>query len=350
MINVLVVDDSVTERLYMEHIIRSDPELNLTGSAADGKEALEMVKKLNPDVILMDIQMPNMDGYTATRLIMESNPTPIIIVSARISAGHMSRSFEALTAGAVCALEKPKGPGSPNASEMTKKINQTIKLMSKIPVMSPLAKSDFARSTAFSQNARKFLTPSSGNIEIVAMGTSTGGPPVIHTILSGLKPGFPYSILIVQHIAKGFLKSMINWLAKDCSFQVKIAENLEFLSPGTIYFAPEDFHMGVENSKRIVLSDGLPEHGVKPSVSHLFRSMVRNNALNYLGILLTGMGKDGAMELKKMKDRGAITLVQDRMSSVVYGMPGEAINLGGATHVLSPKAISMFLNDLTTSG
>lgn len=348
MIRVLIVDDSLTERVYLEHIIGSEPDLEIAGSAVDGREAIALAAKVKPDVILMDIELPHMDGYAATRQIMQTNPVPIIIISARVEAAKMTKSFEALSAGAVCALPKPTGPGAPGSADMAKKIVQTVKLMDKIKMK------DRARGRSVDNRIRTaqslaFSPKTAGNRpSLILMGASTGGPPVINTILSNLNPSFSIPILIVQHISNGFLNSMVHWIEKNCHLKVKVADDHELIAPGMVYFAPEDRHMAISRANRILLSDDPPEHGVKPAVSRLFRSVISSRRrIDCVGVLLTGMGKDGAEELRQMKAMGNLTLAQNKETCVVFGMPGEAVRLHGASHIFAPHEIGRFLNQLT---
>jgi two-component system chemotaxis response regulator CheB len=183
-------------------------------------------------------------------------------------------------------------------------------------------------------------------IRIIAIGASTGGPPVLQTILSELSKNLPVPILIVQHIAKGFIKGLAEWLGQVTGFPVHIAAHRERLAAGHVYFAPDDIHMGVESNDRIVLTKSEPNNGLRPSASHLFRSVAKAYRESAVGVLLTGMGADGAAELKLMKDNGGITIAQDKASSLVHGMPGVAIQLGAATYVLSPPEIVKTLERL----
>jgi two-component system chemotaxis response regulator CheB len=177
-------------------------------------------------------------------------------------------------------------------------------------------------------------------ITLIGMGASAGGPPALQTILSSLSNSFPVAILIVQHIARGFLAGLVEWLNQTTGLQVHVASHGTCPLLGHAYLAPDDFQMGLSSNGRILLTREEPENGLRPAVSYLFRSLAEICGRNALGVLLSGMGKDGAVELKLMKDKGAITIAQDRESSVVHGMPGEAIELGGATHVLAADNIA----------
>jgi two-component system chemotaxis response regulator CheB len=183
-------------------------------------------------------------------------------------------------------------------------------------------------------------TSRQAGIRFIGIGASTGGPPVLQTILSGLPKEFPAPLLIVQHIAWGFLPGMVEWLNQTTGLHVHIAAHGADPLPGHAYIAPDDFHLRISARGRIVLAREPPESGLRPAVSYLFRSLAQICGSNAIGVLLTGMGKDGAAELKRMRDCGAVTIAQDRDSSIVHGMPGEAIELGAATHILSADAIA----------
>ena len=178
---------------------------------------------------------------------------------------------------------------------------------------------------------------------MVAIGTSTGGPPVLQPILAGLPKNFPIPVLIVQHIAAGFLPGLVDWLNQTTGFPTHIAAQGESLLAGHTYLAPDGYHMGLGGFGQIVLSKQQPENGLRPSVSYLFRSVAAVCGANAIGVLLTGMGRDGAEELKFLKELGAVTIAQDEESSVVHGMPGEAIKMGAASHVLAPDKIPALL-------
>ncbi|MBI5454114.1 MAG: chemotaxis-specific protein-glutamate methyltransferase CheB [Deltaproteobacteria bacterium] len=339
MITVLIVDDSAVARQHIRHILESDPEVRVIGTANDGEDAVELLKERTPDVVTMDINMPGMNGHEATRIIMETNPVPIVIVSASYDRSDVEKSFRAMEAGAVAILEKPAGPGHPDFESASRELLRTVKLMSEVRVVRRWRSGRHAQPRADSETAVK-------SPRLVVIGASTGGPPVIQTILSGLKPGFKAPVMIVQHIAKGFIEGMAEWLSNETGLPISIAFDGETLKPGRVYFGPDGCHFGVENGGRVALSKAPPENGIRPSVAHLFRSAMAAYGSDAVGILLTGMGKDGAAELKLMRERGALTIVQDKESSVIYGMPGEAVRLDGATLVLPPERIAYRLASL----
>ncbi len=344
-IKVLIVDDSPTDREYLEYVINRDVNLKVVGKTGDGEEAIEQVQAEDPDVVIMDIKMPKMDSYEATRKIMEKHPVPIVIVSTGLHTKDVTNSFRAMEAGAVAALKKPQGPGHPEFERMTAKLVQTVKLMSEVKVVRRIPKFQKPKTPARLPSKVEARRPPA-LIEVVAIGVSTGGPPVIRTLLSNLTKDFPVPILIVQHIAPGFLQGMVEWLANETSLSVQIPEDGDRIRKGVVYFAPEGYHMGITGEGEIFFSSAVPENGVKPSASYLFRSVTKVFEHRAVGVLLTGMGKDGVLELKGMKDKGAITVAQDKESSVIHGMPGDAIKIGAADHVLSPEEIAAFLGSM----
>ena len=344
MIKVLIVEDSPVAREFLTYILTSDPAIQVVGTANNGMEALEILGKNKPDVITMDIHMPIMDGFEATRRIMETFPVPIVIVSGSTGAAEVSGTFRAIEAGALAVVRRPHGINHEEFEAGSRELIQTVKLMSEVRVVKRIP-----RVSKVNVPARPVVSlplQRTAGIQVIAIGASTGGPPVLKDILSGLPQGFPVPVLIVQHIAQGFVKGFTEWLSGTSRFPVSVALHGERAAPGHGYVAPDGFHMGLENGPNIVLSDHAPENHLRPSVSYLFRSVAQVLGPAAVGVLLTGMGRDGAEELKVMKEKGAITIAQDEESSVVYGMPGEAIKLGAATYVLSPEDITAMLVDL----
>ena len=344
-IKVLIVEDSQVARDYLTYILSSDPAIQVIGTANNGEEAIQAVRDKRPDIVTMDIDMPKMDGFEATRIIMETVPTPIVNVSASWDPKEVEKTFLAMEAGALAAVRKPVGVAHPDYKDQAKELIQTIKLKSEVKVIRRRPRAKHGKDTPAGKTSTT-LSPAVTNIKVVAIGASTGGPPVIETILSGLPKDFHAPLLIVQHIAPGFIQGFADWLANACRFPVKIAAPCDFPLPGHAYIAPDGAHMGVDAGGRIVLEGSEPEGGLRPAVSYLFRSVAEVFGRNMVGVLLTGMGKDGAHELKKMKEKGAITIAQDKESCVVYGMPGEAVNLNAATYMLSPPKIAAFLAGL----
>ena len=348
MIKVLIVEDSAVVRQHLKNILEEDGSIRIVGMAENGEESLRFVQKQKPDVITMDINMPGMNGLDATRRIMETHPVPIVIVSASFDSSDVDKSFRAMEAGALAIVEKPLGEGHSDYDSASKTLVQTVKLMSEVKVVKRWTKSRFPRTTDI-VTSEVVSGQMPNNIKAVVIGASTGGPPVLQTILSGLPREFPVPILVVQHIARGFLEGMVAWLGQTTSLPIHTAAYGDRPLPGHVYFAPDNFHMEIRGN-RIVLNKDKPEYGIRPSVSHLFRSAANVFGENTIGVLLTGMGKDGAEELKMMKEKGAVTIVQDEESSVVYGMPGEALRLDAAIYVLPPHKMAPALKSLTNGG
>ena len=341
MIKALIVDDSKVIQEFLAHLLSSDPDIQVVGIASSGYEAIELVRGKKPDVITMDLHMPGMDGYEATRIIMETYPTPIVIVSGSSNKKEVTNTFRLLEAGALAVVIRPPGFEHPQFAASRKELIQTVKLMSEVKVVRlfPRSRKEQIKPPRLVQTFENDLK----RIQVIAIGASTGGPMALQIILSRLPEDLPVPVLIVQHIAKGFVKGFHTWLSGTSGIKLKIAEDGEPISAGIGYIAPDNFHMGVSRGSKIEISNQPPENGLKPSASYLFRSVAQTFGPNALGVLLTGMGKDGADELKAMKDKGALTVVQNEESSVVFGMPGEALRIGAADQALSPERIAEIL-------
>lgn len=344
MIRVFVVEDSPTARELLSHIIASDPGMKVVGTANDGEEAVEAVQRIKPDVITMDLHMPRMNGLDAARRIMETTPTPIVAVSGTWEPAEAAMTFRALEAGALAVVRKPAGTSHPDYGESSAELIRTVKAMSEVRVVRRWARhSAAANSYSVPAAPEADLKPSVTEIRLVAIGASTGGPLALQTILAGLPANFVAPIAVVQHIAPGFVLGFAEWLGRSLKLSVAIASHGERMVPGRVYLAPDGMQMQVSTPGRIMLTTDEPENGLRPSVSWLFRSVANTFGQHAIGVLLTGMGKDGAEELTLMRQKGSITIAQDEESSVVFGMPGEAIRLGGATYVLAPARMAAAL-------
>jgi two-component system chemotaxis response regulator CheB len=350
MIRVLVVEDSQTERDFLLQILGSDPDIEVVGTAETGEEALEAVACTRPDIITMDVHMPRMNGFDATRRIMETHPTPIVIVSGAADVTDTAKAFRAIESGALAVLRKPSGMGHPEHLQSTAELVRTVKLMSEVKVVRRWPRGRLAGTLAAVALPIEFRFQSvQPQIRLVAIGASTGGPPILQTILAGLPRNFPAPVMIVQHIAAGFTQGLVEWLEQSSSLPVQVPAHDQSLLPGQVYVAPDGLHMAVAADGRVQLRSDEPENGLRPSVACLFRSAAKVYGQSAVGVLLTGMGKDGAQELKLMKEQGAVTIAQDRETSVVHGMPGEAIRLGGATYILPPEKIRLALTSLASN-
>lgn len=336
-VKVLIVEDSPTAADLMKNIFLRNDEFNVIAVAKNGAEAIDLMQTVHPDIISMDINMPVMNGFEATRIIMETNPVPIIIVSASWLPGEVEMTFKAMQAGALTLIEKPHGVGSPLHEKEVKSIHRLFKALSKVKVIRRYSENKYLHT----QQVKK----REGHYKCVAIGVSTGGPTVLNSILKELDKEFQLPILIVQHIAEGFVTGFIKWLSDNSGYKVKLANDGEYMEKGVAYLAPENSHLGV-NGMQIQLSYTPAIGGNKPSVSHLFKSVNENYGGQSIAILLTGMGRDGATELKELKDSGALTIIQNEETALIFGMPGEAKALGAQCFELSPDAIAQKLNQI----
>ena len=337
MIKVLVVEDSPVLRELLIHILQSDPELHVAGAAGTGEEAITLAERLRPDVITMDIHMPSMDGFEATRRIMQQCPTPVVVVSGSSSRAETAWAFRAMEAGALAVVHKPVGPEHPDHEMMRAQLLTKVKLMSQVKVVRRWPRPRTYATPPLS------APPRPQAVDVVAIGASTGGPPVLQTILSSLPTDFPAAILVVQHMAPGFLEGFAEWLAQSSPLPVRMAAHGDTLVPGNVYIAPDGRHMKVTPTGKVALFEEGAKNGLRPSVAELFLSVADVYGPRAAGVLLTGMGKDGAEELLLMRERGAATIAQDKESSVVYGMPGEAARIGAACYELPPSQIVSLL-------
>ena len=347
MINVLVVEDSRVIRDYLVYVLESDPDIRVIGTADSGEAALEFLGKHRPDVILMDIHLPGIDGFETTRRIMSSNPVPIVVCTASTHFNEVHTAMRALEAGALAVLKKPRGLGDPDAEGEAAAIIKTLKLMSEVKVVRRWHRAPAAAPVAAEPIPRD---PTGHDAAIVAIGASTGGPPVVWQILSGLSPAFAAPILVVQHIAAGFTVGFAEWLATASTLPVHVALGGETPLPGHVYVAPDDQHLRVGLRGELETTRDAPHNGLRPSAGVLFRSVAERFGRRAIGVLLSGMGRDGAEELKLMADRGALTVVQDEESCVVFGMPAEAIKLGAARFVFPPHKIGELLTSTVRRG
>jgi len=344
LIKVLIVDDSPVVAENLRNMLSTDAGIQIVGIVKNGEEAISFVHGQKPDVITMDVNMPRVNGIEATRTIMETCPLPIIIVSAQLNSEAVATGLLAMEAGAVTVLETPPGPGHPNYTRLANQFVQTVRVMSEVKVVTKWTNTKMKRLESIANKAELENIPS--QIGIVAIGASIGGPPVLESILRKLPAGYPFPIVICQHIAAGFTEGLASWLTASSGFPVRIPKEQEMIGPGCAYIAPDGFQMGVNPGGRISLCVGNPENGVRPAVSYLFRSVAQTYGARAVAVLLTGMGRDGADELKLLRDKGAITIAQDAQTSTVHGMPGEAVKLNAAKHILSPDAIASLLNTL----
>jgi two-component system chemotaxis response regulator CheB len=333
LIKVLIVDDSPLVCKILSKIINDDPELIVVGIANTGKAAIELVPKLKPHLITMDINMPDTDGFEATRHIMAYSPTPILIVSSSVFKKGMDLVFKALAYGALDVLEKPNIDSSVNGGISADDLTKRIKMLSRVKVIThPAGKWKQTMAAEPVKPSKPAGSPENG--KIVAIAASTGGPQALLAILKALPKDFPAGIVIVQHIAAGFAEGLADWLDKECQIPVKLATQGVRIKPGCAYIAPTGSHTRVLEGGMIRLTDEPPFEGQKPSANILFESIAQIYRSQAIGVILSGMGSDGAVGLKKIHDIHGRVIAQDEASCVVFGMPKTAIELGVVNETL----------------
>jgi len=331
MIRCLVVDDARAFRAVLRHILASAPGVEVVGEAADGREAVALVRSLRPDVVTMDVRMPHLDGLAAIEEIMRVAPTPVIVVSAEAGEEAQQLSFRALQFGAIEVLAKPRDPGTPGFDRQAEAIRQAVRAVAGLVLVGR------RHTVAAPQVARRVGSPPvhgapgrpPGRPEVLALAASTGGPAALREILSRLPADLPVPLLVVQHIAPGFEGGLARWLAAAARLDVRLAEQGAELVAGTAYLGACGRHLGVRG-RRIQLGDGPPIQGFRPSASHLFESVAQEFGARGAGIVLTGMGRDGADGLEALRRAGGYTAAQSAASSVVFGMPRAALECGAA--------------------
>lgn len=335
MIRVLIVDDSPTSAQLLNELFLAAGDFEVVGCASSGAEALALCARLQPDIVSMDVLMSDLDGFEVTRQIMTSTPVPVVIVSAEAADPNGSLASRAQEAGALAALQKPRMTTAADLARHREELLFTFRAMAGVRVVRR------RNTTTPPRQVLTHLPP-----KVVVIGASTGGPQALQSLLEPLPASFPLPILVVQHIANGFTDGFCRWLGLRLALPVQQARHGDMPQPGYIYVAPEDRQMGLGADRRIQLAHAAPEYGVCPAVSYLFRSAHQVYGNTAVGILLSGMGRDGAAELKTLHDAGACTLVQDADSSVVHGMPGEAVRLQAASQILAPAAMATTLCQL----
>lgn len=358
-IRVLLVEDSPIALAILKRILSSSPDIEVVGTARTGVEGLAMIPQCSPQVICTDLHMPQMDGLAFTSEVMARFPRPILVISASVQEEDTQNVFRLLDAGAVDIFPKPRAGLATDYEKCAAELIAKIRILSGVRVftqrrkaqsLSPVAASPgvslLSTESPSRQNTETQIQPSShhlwsqSKIKAIAIGASTGGPQALNTILSQLPKNFPVPILCVQHISFGFLDGLIRWLALESALTIKIAQAGEVPQPGFVYFPPEYQHLELDSQGRLSHSSGSPVCGHRPSVTVTFQSVANYYRRAALGILLTGMGRDGAEGMQAISQAGGTTIAQDEASSVVFGMPKEAIALGAVQQVLPVSEIA----------
>jgi two-component system chemotaxis response regulator CheB len=342
-IRVLVVEDSTTVRRKIVEVLAADPALQVIGEAENGKRAIEMCQQLRPDAVTMDMVLPVMSGLAATEYIMAYCPTPILIVSSSTNRGELFKTYEALAAGALDILEKPRGDEPDGIWEQN--LKSALKLISRIRVIThPRARLVAGRSRALAIQPEMVR---SSAYEVIGVGTSTGGPAAILDILRAIPAGFTRAIFLVIHISEPFGSAFADWLDAETGHSVSYAKNGELLADcaGRVVMAPPDRHLVVRDG-RLHLSSEPERHSCRPSADVLFESLATEFGRSAVACLLTGMGHDGASGMLAVRRAGGLTIAQDEATCVVFGMPREAILLNAVDRVLPIHEIGLTLATL----
>ncbi len=335
---VVIVDDSLVAREMLSHILASDPGIEVVGQAKDGQEGADMVVRLKPDLVTMDIHMPRMDGLQAIEHIMAYTPVPILVVSSSVHGAGTGLAFDAMALGALEVMKKPEPADWQDMERTGRDIIRKVKMLSRVKVITHIAGRKRGPAGPVAPGT---APPSAGRkgYSLIAIGSSTGGPSALMTVLCGLPKEFPLPILIAQHISEGFIPGLVDWLGGGCAIDVRAAADGSSPQRGTAYLAPTGRNLVFDGH---VLRFAEPSAGqlYLPSADTLFSSVARSLGAGAVGVILTGMGNDGAKGLKEMRDAGAATIGQDEETSTVYGMPKAAAELGGVGEVLPIGAIS----------
>ena len=343
---VLIVDDAELAVDMLSTIFSYSTDFSVVGIARNGREGVEMAQQLSPDLITMDLHMPIMDGYDAVEEIMSKAPASIFVITSHREA---ETAFRCINSGALEVMDKPDLDCLKNPTFIRRFLDQARLLASTKVIRRPCSRRKIPQpvsSKAISPVSSKALSPVPARADhLLAIASSTGGPQALHRIFVSLPKDFPAAILVVQHLAKGFERGLVSWLSKASKVSVKLAEDKDVLRAGTIFIAPPDIHVGVGEDRCVRYIDAEPIAGHRPSAKYLFESGADVYGPECTGLILTGMGSDGAKALGQIKLAGGLTLAQDEQSSIIYGMPKVAVELGSAKEVISIDSIPSRLID-----
>lgn len=343
-VSVMIVEDSLVVSEFLRHIIDQDPRLRVVAVARSGEEALDALPTFHPDVISLDIRLPGMNGFEVTKRVMSSYPTPIVVVSSDVEDDELKISMNSLRAGALAVVQKPVGLSHADYEALASGLCTKLLIMSQVRVIRQrYGGVELSLPPATPAPPKRIAGP----LRAMGLVASTGGPSAVVKVLSDLDAENCPPIFLVQHITPGFVPGFVSWL-NDVVGKFKVVEATPgtLPQPGTVYVAPADRHLACREGGILHLVDGDSVSGQKPSGSVLFASMAKVYGAQALGLILTGMGEDGAAGLKDMHDKGAFTIAEHESSAVVYGMPGAAVRFGAASEVLPLEKIGARINNL----
>lgn len=352
-IKVLLVEDSPVATIVLKRILDASPEIQVVGTACNGLEALDLIPKLQPEVICTDLNMAQMNGLEFTKEVMKKYPRPILIISASVQAKDTQNVFELMKAGALDVFPKPIGGLASDYDRLGNELIAKVKVLSGVKVFTrhprlgvietgdrPIRKIHQFPIQNYPLSSKNL---NSRTIKLLAVGASTGGPQALHSIISKFPANLPVPVICIQHISEGFLQGLVDWLGFESKLPVKIAGFGEWPQAGIVYFPPEKRHLELDSQGRFIYSEAAREAGHCPSVTVTFKSVANFYGRGAAGVLLTGMGRDGAEGMLAIARVGGLTIAQNEASCVVFGMPKEAIALGAAQHVLPVSAIAPLL-------
>jgi two-component system chemotaxis response regulator CheB len=344
MIKVLLVDDSPLAIAILKRMLSKSTGIEVVGTAANGKEALKLIPQIKPDVICTDLHMPVMGGLELTKEIMATFPLPILVVSVSGREGSIN-AFKAIEAGAVDIFLKPSGGADVDQDKLAADLIMKIRILSTVLVFRKNRFDITSETVSSSVTSETEMIPSINSVRILVIGASTGGPKALETILDSLPGNFPLPVICIQHISEGFLQGLIDWLSLKCRMKIEIAETGTIPRAGTVYFPPEDKQLKIDGSGKFIITSDPLSDGHRPSITVTMKSAAGFFKNSVLGVLLTGMGKDGAEGLLSIKKGGGITIAQNEESCIVYGMPKQAIEIGAAVYIVPLNEIGpMILN------
>lgn len=332
----MIVEDSLVVRQLLAHIVGRDPRFTVAAAVASAEEALAEIGRVKPDVISMDIRLPGIDGLEATRRIMSEHPTPIVVIADSVEDASLRISMNALRAGALSVVEKPVGLASSDYERVAETITTQLFIMSSVPV---IRRRSFGAATSSSPAPSSARPGRFEGLSYVALAASTGGPPALAKVLEGLPSDLEAAVFVVQHMGAAFMEGFASWLDGLSPLRVSMAEDGAVAEPGRVYVAAGDRHLRIEGGGRMRLVSSAPIASQRPSANVLFSSLAQVAGPHTAGVLLTGMGEDGAQGLLELRRAGGCTIAEHQSTAVVYGMPAAAVRLRAAAEVLPLDAI-----------